>query len=238
VPGSPACGDPINIATGNVFEQVTDYETGGQNQMDFTRYYNSRGNANVFGSALGLVWRSTYDRYLFIISGSAVYAERADGQIVDFVLSGGAWAPDSDVDLKLTQSGATWTLSDGNDTVETYTDIGSGKALLRSIRARNGYTRNLQYNSSNQLIAITDSYGRSLKFAYVGGLLASATAPGGLQISYFYTQSSVGDYLLYYVIYSTSPQTSQIYLYENAPLSFRPCRRHRRKRQYLRELDL
>ncbi len=219
VPGSPACGDPINIATGNLFEQVTDYETGGQNKMDFTRYYNSRGTATVFGSGLGLVWRSTYDRYLYIVPGSAVYAERADGQIVDFSLVGAVWTADRDVDLKLMQSGATWTLTDGNDTVETYTDLGTGKALLRSIRARNGYTRNLQYNSSNQLAAVTDSYGRSLKFTYLGGLLASVTTPGGLQISYFYTESSVGIYLLYEVVYSTNPQTSQIYLYENAPLS-------------------
>src|SRR5579862_195144 len=39
--GCPLCGEPINVGTGNLFEQVVDYHTAGLNQLGFTRYYNS-----------------------------------------------------------------------------------------------------------------------------------------------------------------------------------------------------
>jgi hypothetical protein len=99
VPGSRFCGHPINIGTGNMFEQVTDYSTTAPNRLSFTRYYNSLGPPNVFAATLGRNWRSTYDRYLYIISPSSVAAERADGQILNFVFVNGAWTTDSDVDL-------------------------------------------------------------------------------------------------------------------------------------------
>src|ERR1700722_498760 len=35
IPGACATCDPINIGTGDVFEQVTDYETAGQNKLSF-----------------------------------------------------------------------------------------------------------------------------------------------------------------------------------------------------------
>ena len=73
-PGSCNCGDPINIGTGNLFEQINDYQTTGYNKLAFTRYYNSLGNAETFASALGLKWRSTYDRYIRIISATTVTA--------------------------------------------------------------------------------------------------------------------------------------------------------------------
>ena len=34
-------GDPINVATGNLFEHYTDYTTAGTNPLSFERYYNS-----------------------------------------------------------------------------------------------------------------------------------------------------------------------------------------------------
>src|SRR6266481_5258567 len=37
--GCVLCGEPIDIATGNVFEQENDYETSGSNRLAFKRYY-------------------------------------------------------------------------------------------------------------------------------------------------------------------------------------------------------
>ncbi len=138
---SPSAGDPIDIATGNVFYQTTDYTTAGQNRLTFTRYYNARGTLSgvpTLAISLGANWRSTYDRYLQI-SSSTVIAEREDGRQTIFTLVGGLWTPDSDVDETLTQSGSTWTYIDQNDDVETYATTSTGnEALLNSIRARNG----------------------------------------------------------------------------------------------------
>ena len=44
--GASSCGKPIDIASGNMEHDITDYITAGQNPLAFTRYYNSRGNAS------------------------------------------------------------------------------------------------------------------------------------------------------------------------------------------------
>jgi RHS repeat-associated protein len=223
-PGKCSCGDPIDVGSGNVYETVSDYRTAGSNQLSFTRYYNSLAGSATFVIALGNNWRSTYDRYLNITSSggvpTAVSAERANGQVLTFTENGGNWISDSDVDLQLTQTGAsTWTLTDHDDTIETYNVNPSGEGVVTSIQARNGYTQTLQYNSSNQLTSVTDSYNRTLSFAYSGGLLSTVTTPDGLVLTYTYTAAGGGNQLTS-VSYSTSPVTSQTYLYENTGLPF------------------
>ena len=42
-----ACGEPITIAIGNLFEQFTDYQSGGHNKLAFTRFYDSLGNPST-----------------------------------------------------------------------------------------------------------------------------------------------------------------------------------------------
>jgi RHS repeat-associated protein len=211
-------GDPITLGNGNVFEQVTDYQTAGSNRLTFSRYYNSLAPAGTFAVTLGMNWRSTYDRYLNIASSSSVFAERADGQGLIFTLNGGTWTPDTDVDFQLVRSGSTWTLTDHDDTLEAYTvnAENSNEALLSSIQTRNGYTQTLQYNGSNQLISVTDSYNRSLNFSYLNGLLHTVTTPDGLVLTYGFN-SNAG---LASVAYSTSPATSQSYVYANSALPF------------------
>ena len=213
VEASCHCGDPINVATGNLFEQFEDYQTAGPNKLAFSRSYNSQATSTTFAASLGPNWRTVYDRYLRIVSATSVIAERADGSQVTFTLSGGNWTTDADVDLKLTNSGSTWTLTDWNDAVETYRTASATQALLQTIRTRNGYTQTLQYNTANQPTSVTDSYNRQLGFTYSAGRLQSLATPDGLTISYGYTGgrlTSVG--------YSTTPTTSQTYFYENASL--------------------
>jgi RHS repeat-associated protein len=229
-----------DIGSGNLFYAITDYTTAGQNNLQFTRYYNSRGNmaamfltgyATVEPLATGLNanWRSNFDRNLEMFSSTSVVAERPDGQRLAFTLSGGVWTPETDIDMTLTQSGTVWTLTDQNDTVETYgpPNIIAGLSItvpyfqLNSIKTRNGYAQNLFY-AGGQLVSVTDSYSRSLTFAYAGGALSggplqSVTTPDGLTITY---GSAPATSLLLSkpttVTFSTSPQTTLTYLYENA----------------------
>ena len=212
IPGCVACGEPINVGTGNVFERVTDYETAGANKLSFVRYYNSLAASTSYAVRLGVNWRSNYDRYLRL-SASSIIAERPDGQQVTFALSNGAWTTDTDRDYKLTNSGSTWTLTDSNDSVETYSALNPNEALLQSIRARNGYTQTLQYDSSNELVSVSDSYNRQLTFTYANGRLATVTTPDSLILNYGFTGNKLTS-----VSYSTTPATSQTYLYENTAL--------------------
>ena len=213
LPGDCGCGEPINVGTGNVYYEAADYHTTGTNQLGFTRYYNSLAGASgsTFATALGTNWRSNYDRYLRLSSSSSVIAERANGQQVTFTLSGSTWTTDTDIDLALTNTGSTWTLTDHQDNVETYTNSGANEAVLQTIKARNGYTQTMHYNGIGQLTSVTDSFNRQLTLANSSGLLQSVITPDGTTLLYGYTAG-----VLTSVGYSTTPATSQTYVYGNS----------------------
>jgi YD repeat-containing protein len=215
----PCQTDPISIGNGNVFEKFADYTTAGANPLAFIRYYNSMPVTATNAVGLGARWRSTYDRYLNVISSTLVTAERGDGQIVTFTLSGGTWSPSTFINLSLVQSGSTWTLTDGKETQETYQGT-AGLLLLNSIKARGGYTQNLAHNGKNQLVSITDSYGRTLNFTYGSdGLLQGVSTPDGTSVTYAYT-SAGGSSILSSVSYSTTPVSTVTYLYQNVTFPF------------------
>lgn len=212
IPGQVGCGEPINVGTGNMYEEINDYATAGQNKLAFTRYYNSFASPETFASALGQNWRSNYDRYLRFNSVSAMQAERPDGRVISFTSSGGVWSPDTDVNFRLSSSGSDWLLTDSNDTVETYFSS-AGRGLLSSVKFRNGYTQTLSYASS-QLWQVTDSYNRSLVLSYTSGFLNTLTTPDTLVLTYSFSSAGFNT-LLAGVSYNTSPVTSQSYLYED-----------------------
>jgi RHS repeat-associated protein len=220
--GAGSCGEPIDLGSGNMFYQATDYETAGQNKLSLIRYYNSMAAADTYAISMGGNWRTSYDRYLHVLSSTAVEVERPDGQVLGFYQAGGgAWTPSTDIDLKLSNpSGSTWTLTDHDDTVETYT-VASGKGTLNSIKLRNGFTEALGY-SSGQLSYVSDSYGRQLGFSYSSaGNLTGVTTPDSLSLTYGYMYyTSTSQYQLQTVTYNTSPTTSQTYLYEGANYPF------------------
>ena len=218
---SPAAGDTIDIASGNVYYQTTDYTTAGQNSLAFVRSYNAGIHASSVPTALGANWRSQYDRYISIISSSQVMAQRADGQQINFTRIGSAWIPDSDVDLTLVNSGGTWTLTDHDDTVESY---GQGNvccsfASLFSITFRNGYEQDLEYAFGNCLESVTDSYNRSLSFTCNSdGTIAAVTTPDGTTLNYGYYSIGPSPQLAA-VTYPTAPSTSQSYSYNSGLLT-------------------
>ena len=65
-PGVVMCGDPVNVATGGLFEQVDDYKTTGPNPLGFSRYYNNFGTgvptyASSLGSELAFKLRPVFE---------------------------------------------------------------------------------------------------------------------------------------------------------------------------------
>ncbi len=229
-PNKCVAGDPINVGTGNVFEQVTDYTTAGQNPLTYTRYYNSQGFSNFtnpFNAPHGVNWSSNFDQYLVLSPASSpttVLAARPDGQVLSFSLNGGVWKSDTDVDYTLTNAGTTWTLKDRNDTVETYTNApgSSVHARLNTIELRDGYTQTLSYQSTyGYLQSVTDSYSRTLNFGYnsAGTLRETLTPPDGPILTYNYNTVANGS-LLTSASYSTTPATSITYQYGNTSFPF------------------
>lgn len=212
-----SAGEPVDIASGNMYETVTDYTTVGQNPLAFIRYYNSMATADGYATTLGPKWRHNYDRYLHVVSASEVDAERTDGQIVAFIDVGGVWTPSSDIDLTLTGSGSSYTLTTSDGVAEAYT-VASGKGTLDSITFLNGYTQTLAY-SSGKLSTVTDSYSRVLTLSYTGNDLTGVSTPDSATLAYGYT-STVGQDLLTSVTYNTSPSTNQTYVYGKTDYPF------------------
>ncbi|MEX2648140.1 MAG: DUF6531 domain-containing protein [Alphaproteobacteria bacterium] len=185
-------GNPVNAATGNKFEIVTDFTTGGANALEFTRTYNSLTTNTA--STLGFGWRHTYDtRLLRAASNPAtVYVLRADGKRWQFNRVGGSatfvYTPaQSDIMATLTRTStsAPWTFTDIDDTKYVFTADGT---QLTSITRRNGYAITTTYSGGN-LTAVTDSYGRSLTFTYgSGGQVLTMTVPSGRVTTYTYDQ--------------------------------------------------
>ena len=201
-------GDPVSISSGNMFYEAKDYTTAGANPLAFIRYYNSRSavGAPTLATTLGVGWRSNFDRWIRIASTTNVAVERPNGQQLYFTLISGVWTPDTDVDIKLTLSGTTWTLTDHDDSIETYTTSGSGTfASLNSIKLRNGYTQTLAYTSGT-LTSVTDSYSRVLTFTYASGLISTVFTEDSTTITYGYS-SSTGGPLLHTVAFPTPTGT-------------------------------
>jgi RHS repeat-associated protein len=224
-------GDPISLALGNMFEKALDYKSAEANPLSFVRYYNSMGDTNSAAVRLGQNWRSTYDRYLRITSpingATTVIAERADGQEVSFYFqnyyNNPQWATLSDATIRLLPVGNGWVITNEEDGIETYGAENGGISRLVSIRARDGYTQNLEYDANDLLTNVSDSFGRSLQFAYQNGLLATTTAPNGLVVTYSYewiTTNATPSARLISAGYSTIPPTTQLYVYENTNLPF------------------
>jgi RHS repeat-associated protein len=220
----PLCGNPISLAGGNKFEEVTDFETATPDKLAFTRYYNSGFPAQQT-TMLGYAWRTPFDSYIDTTNSTGtagwVNIYRPDGQVIemDYNSSKGWYVYTHNVDLTLTYASPNYTLTDSDDTVWTYTQISHSVAVLSSIRHRGGYTQTLQYNASNQLTSVTDSYGRTLQFTYQNGVVQTMTAPDGGVYTFLYQAplSGSGNLLARVVKPGASPSSPpQSYLYQNS----------------------
>jgi len=128
------CGDPINTATGNVFETEHDFIGSLNTGLSLTRYYNS---GDPTSSAFGPNWHSTWHRGLTVDASGNVTVTRADGYRYVFTKNNGVYTADPDVTSTLTatvNSGAVsgYRLVTSDDAVEIYSSTG----LLLSVTSR------------------------------------------------------------------------------------------------------
>jgi YD repeat-containing protein len=183
---STATGDtnPINLATGNKFQQVVDFETPGPNKLAFIRSYNSM---STYDTNMGSGWRNNYSqRLLFKLGGAERWLVTADGMRRKYWNNGGVWQPkDNDTVITVETVGSGLEVTYTDDTVETYDAAGK----LLSILKRNGYEQTLAYDGNGDLASVTDSYGRALTFTITDGLITGMTDPDGNVTTYVYGES-------------------------------------------------
>ena len=203
-------GDPINIGLKANIQKDEDYRSPGPFPLTFQRRYNSNASTDdtyLPNRTLGGHWRHNYDRTVAVdTSWLPVVATvvRPDGRMLNFKQTSGGWAPDADIEDKLTQltdgSGnpAGWSYVTADSVTETY-DV-SGRLL--SIADRTGVTQTLAYSTSSTsssiapesglLISVTDSFGRQLNLAYdASARLHTLTDSAGGVFTYGYDSNGM-----------------------------------------------
>jgi RHS repeat-associated protein len=195
-PPSPACGDPVNCATGNYYESQTDFAIGGRGVgLDLTRTYNSQAGAASITGPFGYCWSAPYGDHVTLEKSTATL-HQANGSTVVFIEGAGeAFTPPA------------WS----QDSLHGSAKIGYGLVLanqvkyqfegstgrLESITDRNGNQTKLAYNKAGRLETVTDPSGRALTFAYNGeGLIESAKDPMGNTVKYTYESGNLASVTL------------------------------------------
>ena len=132
---------------------------------------------------------------------------RDDGQVIRFPVSGSTIVTLPGVTLRFAVTGSGFTVTDENDSVETYNAAGT----LLSITSRAGVVLTMGYDANQRLSGVTDSFGNSpvLTRDATGRLTASAIT-GGSAAQYGYDASG----RLSTVTWSDAQ--SRTYVYENA----------------------
>jgi YD repeat-containing protein len=149
-------------------------------------------------ASFGPLWESSVHKRLVVQSANGqttVQAGRGLGAWVSFVLSGGSYVADADINDRLVALSSGWRYYDAaTQSEETYDSNG----VLQTLQRADGTTLSYSYSDSNTpstvapapglLITVTDQYGRSLKFTYEQPadtsqaphiLTMTASAPGG-----------------------------------------------------------
>jgi len=200
-------GDPLNVLTGDHYEEVTDFTTRGADQFSLIRFYNSdltyvnsaaaaySGAISPYKSRFGIAWRSQYDRYIMDPSGlstssTRIDAVRSDGNPVHFAKSSGVWyvaywnpatgaySPSTDPRRNVDLRLTT----DGTywyvQDADNTVDKYDMSGKLVQASYRGGYSQSFTYDGSGNNTVITDSFSRTLTFTYLAnGLVDTMTDP-------------------------------------------------------------
>ena len=182
-----ALSNPINITTGDKYQEETDFVMPQPALLKFVRHYNSlEGKLD----ALGWNWRHDYEQSIEVVTtgkgGSATqtaYVTRSDGRVYTYTDNNGAWVSDPDVTATLTQTASGWTVKENNVT-ETFDTAGK----LLTIQQLDGRTVSLTYDAqTSRLSQVADDIGSSITFAYnAQGLISTITDQAGRQWQYGY----------------------------------------------------
>jgi len=206
------CGDPINTATGNLFQAENDLT--GSGLLEFTRYYNSAGTA--VAQTLGPHWSHTYMRAVYHPPNelNSAYVMRPDGRVSKFEYSSSGWKssawPEALLERLLDSGGGTagWKLQarDGRE-VENFDNLGRLTSIVRTdgtsvsltyndfqvfrVQDQSGRRLQFQYDSSGRLSQITDPAGQVTTYGYDSvNRLTSVTYPGAVGKTYIYNESA------------------------------------------------
>jgi len=220
--------NPIFPLWGNKMQREVDYVGSGPFPLRFERVHNTAplnflSPYRVDRPGIGANWWHIYHRRLTFTGPNAatvtiVGADRPDGQVHAFNLSGAVYVGEADVDERLQKLAAGWKLTTRDDEIELYDEQGK----LLSIANRAGLAQTLSYFTSGPnsglLERVTDAFGKTLSFEYNDRQRISAVVdPAGGR--YLYTYTTEGQNNLASVTYPDT--TVRQYRYESAASAYR-----------------
>jgi len=189
MPPGCAAGDPVNCATGNMTETLTDLFVPGRGRaLAWSRTYNSQAAAIASSPGpLGYGWTDSYAESLALDSSGNATVTLGNGAGVAFTLSGGNYTAPSYVNSTLVKNAdGTFTFTFKNQRADIFDSTGK---LIRQTD-RHAYMTTLAYDSSGNLVSVTDPAGRKLTVTTTGGLVTAVKDPMGRTVSYSYDANS------------------------------------------------
>lgn len=175
--------EPVNTATGNYTNEVTDLRLPGRGlAVEFRRTYNSLSTAV---GTLGLGWTHTFAAHLELLGGGAVAYISGDGARSVFVPDGGGGflRPPGQLAV-LSSAGGGFDLL----TPEQIRYHFDASGVLQTITDRNGNIIGSTY-VSGRLTQVTDTVGRAITLAYDPNGRLSGLAGAGLTVGFTYDAS-------------------------------------------------
>ena len=173
--------DPVNTATGEFWETVTDLTVPGRKPIAAARTYSSltANKPGMFGTGWSSPWEAS------VSAGPATTVTQENGSQVTFTqLNSGVFEAPASVRATLSRDATTgaYTFTRRGGNVMTFNSDGR----LGSTKDRNGETTTLTWTASALTVSASD--GRALTFALDGaGRAQSLTGPQGRVVTYRYT---------------------------------------------------
>lgn len=161
-------GNPINVITGNKYQQEIDYQLAGTPfPLEFVRYYNSRSTVEL---AMGPKWSYSYSRFITttteMVNGSeetVAKVQRDNGQVVKFYKNRKSWLPVyQDINTSLSFASKKWAYINNKGHVEEYDQL--GKLQTITLQDSNVYT--IEYNVAGKLSKVISPSQHDLRFYY------------------------------------------------------------------------
>lgn len=153
------CGDPVNVATGNYTDRITDIKIPTRSMpLEFTRFYNSR---DGYAGPLGKGWHHNYDSFLTVNPDGTVSLSYPDGHVSVFTFSNGVYRAVDCFETLIREPNGNYVLTFKDQLKYIY----DAQGRLIQITDKNENVFNLQYSDS-VLAAVYEPTGRYLQFSY------------------------------------------------------------------------
>lgn len=176
-------GDPVNTATGNLVDAVTDLDFPASWGMDVVRTYNAMDDS---AGSLGRGWSLSSQPSLTQDLDGTVQWHDGDGRVVAFTPTVDGFDRPEEVFAELRVDGDdSYSLHRFDGSVDDYDPAG---LLVRSTNW-DGQTVTHAHDAAGRVLSSTSSSGASVTYAHVDGQVVSATAGDGRVVTYGYDGS-------------------------------------------------